>query len=864
MNRLSCFFIGVLFVYQNLVAYGQFLKSETIRDRKAGKIIFAVQLNTADTKIDSLELQFSPLEVIGPLEFETVKQKLVNGYTKWNIPDINKPIWILTRFSGKKYVLWLAEPGDSVLMTNAKEILTFTGKGAEKYKLLADIRKVMESVKKPANPTMFKTTSLEDYLEWNHYLNRQLDLLTPLFDSYESKITPLALNWIRGETIAAIENDRRYKFIYLRYFAKEMGVSNKDLCRIFDSSFNSKPAQWVRSSSIGVISGMVGFTVNKVQRGFNFDKEAYKHVTDVGLMDLYYEYGKKNFRGFTRERFLSWLITSTVIDEIGFTPETESLLEKYYAEPRDQDCKNYVKAYELKARRLIKGHRAPDFLLSDDNGRNVTAEKLEEKVTLMDFWFTGCKGCLQMTPVLEKIEKEFGKDTNVVFASISIDKDSSMWKKSIAQGKYTTGNGLNLYAGPGGDNSRILRDYNINSYPTLHLLDGNRRIVENPLPDPRRDSGEQLIGVIKEQLQLLHDGPYLRYNGDSTEVSNIYGKSISVRKWSKKEDITLTVQTDQRARPLNVVLKQHLNTEPSEFTKPQKLFILSDIEGNFDQLRRLLQSNNIIDENYNWIFENGHLVLNGDMFDRGKQVTECLWLIYSLEEKAKAADGYVHFILGNHEIMNLSGDHRYANEKYRRNADKLGRSYGEIYDKNSELGRWLRTKNIIEKIGDLLFVHAGVSKEIAGLPLSIPQINDLARPFYDRDTLATKSGNTMLALLFNTKEGLSPFWYRSYYLDQEVKVYIRKNGPDILTKTPVRVIDNVLKKFDVNRIVTGHTIVEEGSMITAHYGGKVINTDTHHAAGKSEALLIEDDRYSRVSISGKKEPLFYSSYTAKK
>ncbi len=45
----------------------------------------------------------------------------------------------------------------------------------------------------------------------------------------------------------------------------------------------------------------------------------------------------------------------------------------------------------------------------------------------------------------------------------------------------------------------------------------------------------------------------------------------------------------------------------------------------------------------------------GDMFDRGDQVTECLWLVYALEETAKAAGGYVHFILGNHELMNLQG-----------------------------------------------------------------------------------------------------------------------------------------------------------------------------------------------------------------
>ena len=65
------------------------------------------------------------------------------------------------------------------------------------------------------------------------------------------------------------------------------------------------------------------------------------------------------------------------------------------------------------------------------------------------------------------------------------------------------------------------------------------------------------------------------------------------------------------------------------------MFVVSDIEGEFKAFRQLLQGNNIIDENFNWTFGNGHLVLTGDFVDRGTLVTEVLWLIYSLEEKAK-------------------------------------------------------------------------------------------------------------------------------------------------------------------------------------------------------------------------------------
>ncbi len=35
----------------------------------------------------------------------------------------------------------------------------------------------------------------------------------------------------------------------------------------------------------------------------------------------------------------------------------------------------------------------------------------------------------------------------------------------------------------------------------------------------------------------------------------------------------------------------------------------------------------------------------------------------------------------------------------------LGKMLADIYNESSELGRWLRTKNVAEKIGDLLFMH---------------------------------------------------------------------------------------------------------------------------------------------------------------
>jgi hypothetical protein len=341
---------------------------------------------------------------------------------------------------------------------------------------------------------------------------------------------------------------------------------------------------------------------------------------------------------------------------------------------------------------------------------------------------------------------------------------------------------------------------------------------------------------VKKITEVLDDGPYVFYKNDQVfakyivqndSIKKVRADSITL---AQKSDLSLNVNTDEAGVLFSVKLKKRLQNEKTEFKKVNKELVLSDIEGNFGAFRKLLQANGVIDENYNWIFGDGHLVLIGDFFDRGSQVTEVLWLIYSLEDKAKAVGGYVHFILGNHEIMNLSNDLRYVQQKYMDNAILLNEKYETLYDEHTELGRWLRTKNIMEKIGNVLYMHGGISAEINSMNIPVADIDELARPFYADTTY--KYPDQRLDIILTD---LGPFWYRGYYTGNKA--------------TPQQ-IDSTLSGFGVKHIVTGHTIVAD--TISVWYNGKVMNTDVHHAGGKSEALLIEGKKYYRVNAEGKK------------
>lgn len=136
----------------------------------------------------------------------------------------------------------------------------------------------------------------------------------------------------------------------------------------------------------------------------------------------------------------------------------------------------------------------------------------------------------------------------------------------------------------------------------------------------------------------------------------------------------ISVQTNCVQLPnFLVTLKRNIFIEDDFYEMPSKLIAISDIEGNFTGFYSFLLVNKVIDQNAKWIFGDGHLVLNGDFIDRGDQVTQVLWLIYSLEEQAKQQGGKVHYILGNHEVMNMYGDVSYNDFKYMEVARRISK-----------------------------------------------------------------------------------------------------------------------------------------------------------------------------------------------
>ncbi|MDN3607930.1 metallophosphoesterase [Kaistella yonginensis] len=315
--------------------------------------------------------------------------------------------------------------------------------------------------------------------------------------------------------------------------------------------------------------------------------------------------------------------------------------------------------------------------------------------------------------------------------------------------------------------------------------------------------------------QEISDGPYIFIEPNNlVEKTIVDGKVVSKILDKNAFDTVFTAETET-------------------FKNVKNIAALSDIHGQYDLAVELLKNNKIIDKNLNWNFGKGHLVLVGDIFDRGSKVNEMLWLLYKLENQAKKKGGKVHFLLGNHEYMVLHQDLRYINEKYKTTSTLLNLPYDKLYSNKTVLGRWLRSKPTMIKINNSVFVHGGISKDfLAQKNFNIDEINDTMRKSIDRSKKEMKSTN-----FYDEYYGKkSLIWYRGYFNDN-------------LQDTEISEILNHIKS---EHIIVGHCSNEE---VVQLFDGKIYGVDSSIKKGKyGEILFIENNQYSRRMLDGQRKP----------
>jgi peroxiredoxin len=141
--------------------------------------------------------------------------------------------------------------------------------------------------------------------------------------------------------------------------------------------------------------------------------------------------------------------------------ELSEIERKQQAIEQKEEITNNRKKYKLQEGTVLK-----ELNFKDSNGNIFTLDNLKGKVIVLNFWFIGCKPCVEEIPDLNRIQEKF-KDKDVVFLAVTFDS-----KKKLEE--FVKKKSFNFTLVP--DSMKIIRQFYVNSYPTTLLIDKDRKI----------------------------------------------------------------------------------------------------------------------------------------------------------------------------------------------------------------------------------------------------------------------------------------------------------------------------------------------------------------------------------------------------
>lgn len=347
------------------------------------------------------------------------------------------------------------------------------------------------------------------------------------------------------------------------------------------------------------------------------------------------------------------------------------------------------------------------------------------------------------------------------------------------------------------------------------------------------------------------------------------------------------------------------------FDNAERIVAFSDVHGDYDAMHATLAGAGLIDAASNWTGSESHLVIVGDILDRGPGSRAAMDLLMRLEDEAAAAGGMVHVLIGNHEVMNIVGDTRYVHPgeyaafaadesaadrdlwfrswlNMRQHTDLSDAEARDLFDRafpagyfahreafaaDGKYGAWLLQKPMLVVIDGNAFVHGGLAPVVAesGLQGVNGDLMDDVRTYARQLQLLTD------------ERVLLPTDPNSQHVEIVARVGASDIGPAAVQQAvaDIRRLDSelfsyqsphwyrghtycseliegdriaaALEKIGAVRVIVGHTPTPTREIVQ-RLDGRVIEIDTgmnsSYYKGSGHALVIENDTITVLNEDG--------------
>ncbi|MGS2720030.1 metallophosphoesterase [Paraglaciecola aestuariivivens] len=351
------------------------------------------------------------------------------------------------------------------------------------------------------------------------------------------------------------------------------------------------------------------------------------------------------------------------------------------------------------------------------------------------------------------------------------------------------------------------------------------------------------------------------------------------------------------------------------FTTQAPIYVVGDIHGAFEELHTSLRTLKLIDEHNNWSGGEAHFVSLGDLTDRGPSSRKVIDLLMHLQTQAKLAGGRVHVVLGNHEVMNLTGDRRYLSKQeiaefaqdespalrakhyqyYLTNTQTNDNSashtaFNQTYpagyfahlngfNLKGKYGQWLTALPFVIQINDQVFTHGGLSSKLKGL--SLKELNDGLRKtllsYLQNWQDLTDSHPSLINIAHhdraNALKSLQDSPQKQAFLAAETQLLFSMDSPTWYRGNAychpyfeAEILSNILSQWNASRLWVGHSTTPTRQVLH-RLNGQLIVMDTgmlnSYYKGSPWAAKIEADQ-SYTLINGLTGKLGQASESAKR
>jgi hypothetical protein len=159
------------------------------------------------------------------------------------------------------------------------------------------------------------------------------------------------------------------------------------------------------------------------------------------------------------------------------------------------------RAYSLMAN--IMGNPAADIELPDTNGKKTTLYSVQAPYTLVAIWDPTCSHCKEVIPKIDSIYRTKWKGMGMKLFGMAKETEGKRedWLKFIRDHKLT--DWTHVYYSKEADKARIdsgtpgySQLYDVQSFPTLYLLDKDKRIIAKKVTE---DQVNEILAMKQKQ-----------------------------------------------------------------------------------------------------------------------------------------------------------------------------------------------------------------------------------------------------------------------------------------------------------------------------------------------------------------------------